>query len=338
MNLDSQEFRAFEVTEDMSGAAPVYKGGMVRRLVRDLPAGDILVKVAWSSLNYKDALSAHGNKGVTRSFPHTPGIDAAGCVAQSATSAFKPGDPVIVTGHELGMSVPGGFAQYIRVPAHWVVPLPQTLSLKDSMVYGTAGLTAALCVEKLLSNGVRPEQGEVLVTGATGGVGAVATALLSLLGFSVAACTGKPDMTDFLRGLGAHSIVPRAELAEPSPRALLKERWAGAVDVAGGDLLWNIVRSLRYGGSVASCGLVGAPAFGATVFPFILRNVNLLGVDSASTTLETRVRLWEKLAGEWRIPQLKSLSKDITFSELSNELKVIYEGGATGRRVLDVGK
>lgn len=336
MDQDNTEFRAFEVSENTVGGCPVYVGRMVQRRVRDLPPGDVLVKVVWSSLNYKDALSAHGNKGVTRSFPHTPGIDAAGSVAYSTSPAFNVGDQVVVTGHELGMSIAGGFAQYIRVPAQWVVGLPEGLSLKESMVYGTAGLTAALCVEKLLRNGLTPGQGEVLVTGATGGVGTVAVALLSQLGFTVAACTGKPELADFLLGLGAHSIVPRAELAEPNPRALLKERWAAAVDVAGGELLWNILRSLRYGGSVASCGLVNSPAFGATVFPFILRNVNLLGVDSANTAKEERAEIWRKLASEWRIPQLSTISKTITFNQLSDHLNVMAQGGASGRRVLDV--
>ena len=333
---ETLEFKAFEVSEIAGDDAPAFSGRLVQRSVRELPKGDVLVRVSWSSLNYKDALSANGNRGVTRTYPHTPGIDASGIVACSEDSAFQPGDHVLVTGYDLGMNTSGGFSQYIRIPSHWLVRLPEAMSLRHSMVLGTAGLTAALCVEKLLNNGLRPEQGDVLVTGATGGVGSIAVALLSQLGFCVTACTGKPQQAAYLSLLGARAIVSRAELVDSSTRPLLKERWAAAVDVAGGDLLWNILRSLQYGGSVAACGLAGSPALQASVFPFILRHVNLLGVDSVTTNHEHRCSLWQKLASEWRITQLESISKTINFSQLDYELKVMLEGGAVGRRVLDV--
>jgi len=333
---ETLEFKAFEVSEITGNAAPTFSGRLVQRTVRDLPQGNVLVKVSWSSLNYKDALSASGNRGVTRTYPHVPGIDASGIVASSECSAFQPGDHVLVTGYDLGMNTSGGFSQYIRIPSHWLVRLPEAMSLRHSMVLGTAGLTAALCVEKLLNNGLRPEQGDVLVTGATGGVGSIAVALLSQLGFCVTACTGKPQQAGYLSLLGARAIVSRAELMDSSTRPLLKERWAAAVDVAGGDLLWNILRSLQYGGSVAACGLVGSPVLQASVFPFILRHVNLLGVDSVTTNHEHRCSLWQKLASEWRITQLESISKPIDFSQLDYELKLMLEGSAVGRRVLDV--
>lgn len=335
MYSDSTSFKAFQVAE-ISGDEPSYSGSIVQRHMGELPQGDVLINVAFSSLNFKDALSAHGNKGVTRSYPHTPGIDAAGKVALSSSPLFKEGDSVIVTGFDLGMNTAGGFAEYIRVPAHWVIHLPEGLGLDESMIYGTAGFTAALCVEKLLLNGLTPEKGEVLVTGATGGVGSMAIALLSQLGFDVVACTGKPEMQAFLLELGARTTITRDEMREQNSRPLLKERWAAAVDVVGGEILWNILRSLRYGGSVAACGLAGAPAFGASVFPFILRDVNLLGVDSVNVPIPHRLELWQKLAGAWRISQFKTISKFISFSQLEHELKVITEGRAVGRLVLDL--
>jgi len=336
MARDNTEFLAFEISEDTGKDSLCYSGRVIQRQIRDLPAGEVLVRTDWSSLNYKDALSAAGNKGVTRAYPHVPGIDAAGVVVTSAHPSFKPGDEVVVTGYDLGMNTSGGFSQFIRVPAQWIVPLPPGLTLMESMMYGTAGFTAALCVEKLLKSGIQPGQGDVLVTGATGGVGAIAVALLNHLGFDVLACTGKPAQSDFLTSLGARAILSRSELAEGGSRLLLKERWAAAVDVAGGEMLWNIVRSLRYGGSVAACGLVGSPTFDATVYPFILRNVNLLGVDSVNVGHELRCILWRKLANEWRIPQLEELTKTITFNELDGELKVMLNGGSVGRRILDV--
>ena len=301
-----------------------------------LPEGEVLIEVSYSSLNYKDALSASGNKGVTRNFPHTPGIDAAGTVSESTASEFPVGAEVIVTGYDLGMNTAGGFGQYVRVPAAWVVNKPAGLSLRDAMVLGTAGLTAALCVDKLLNAGLHAEQGEVLVTGATGGVGSIAVALLSRLGFQVVASTGKVDAASWLHDLGATGIIDRAELAESSSRPLLKERWAGAVDVVGGDTLFNVVKSLNYGASVAACGLVQSPAFQATVLPFILRGVNLLGVDSVELPLSVKQGMWEKLAGEWKLDGLESMVNEIGFDELTESLQAVLQGKARGRFLLNL--
>jgi acrylyl-CoA reductase (NADPH) len=327
-------FKALLVSETVVNDKPVYQAEIVERKVSELPAGDLLIRVKYSSLNYKDALSAHGNKGVTRQFPHTPGIDAAGVVVESSDSAFKTGDEVIVIGYDLGMNTSGGFAEYIRVPAGWAVVRPDGLSLRESMVIGTAGFTAALCVEKLLQNQLQPEQGPVLVTGATGGVGIFAVALLAQLGFEVVACTGKASEEARLRQLGAASVINRAELSEASARPLLKEQWAGAVDVAGGELLANIIKSLKYGGSVACCGLVASPQFSATVLPFILRGVNLLGVDSVNLPLQKKQQIWTQLAGAWKLKDLQTRSSETGFDQLNDHLSRLYRGESVGRVVL----
>lgn len=338
MQLDDQEFTAYQVTEQSDGEHPGYHGALVQRKVADLPAGDVLIRVAYSSLNFKDALSASGNRGVTRQYPHTPGIDAAGMVAESDSENFKAGDEVIVTGYDLGMNTAGGFGQFIRVPAAWVVRRPAGLSLKESMIVGTAGFTAALCVEKLLLNGLDTSQGPVLVTGASGGVGSFAVALLAQLGFEVTAMTGSESAHGFLRDLGAAQIIGRDDYSKPSPKPMNKELWAGAVDAVGGDILFNIVKSLKYGGSVACCGLVASPQFQATVFPFILRGVNLLGIDSVNLPLAHKRQLWNKLAGKWKPAGLEKLETLIGFSGLQNALTSILAGASTGRLVLALDK
>ncbi len=301
-----------------------------------LPEGEVLIEVHYSSINYKDALSASGNKGVTRTYPHTPGIDAAGVVVESSAAEIQQGQQVIVTGYDLGMNTPGGFGQLIRVPAAWVVSIPSGLSLRGSMVLGTAGLTAALCVDNLLQAGLKAGQGEVLVTGATGGVGSIAVALLAKLGFKVVASTGKPESEAWLKQLGASSIIDRKELSDDNPRPLLKERWAGAIDVVGGDTLFNVIKTLQYGASVAACGLVQSPAFSGTVLPFILRGVNLLGVDSVELPLSVKQHTWEKLAGDWQLDNLESLITEIGFEELQASLQAVLSGKAQGRYLLNL--
>lgn len=338
MNSDDTSFKSFRVSERQDGEKSTFYAEIAQRRLSDLPADEVLIRVHYSSLNYKDALSASGNKGVTRQYPHTPGIDAAGEVISSAVSQFTPGDKVLVTGHDLGMNTEGGFADYIRVPAAWVLALPAGLTLRQSMVLGTAGFTAALCVHKLLQNGLQPDKGEVLVTGATGGVGMVAVALLARLGYFVTACTGKSDQESYLKSMGASAVIDRAVISEPSARPLLKERWAGAVDVTGGEILWNVVRSLQYGASVACCGLVGSSTLNATVFPFILRGVNLLGVDSVNQPQELRSAIWELLATSWKPARLDSLGTDIGMSELEEGLQTVLKGRAVGRMVLDLSR
>ncbi|MGE3464618.1 MAG: YhdH/YhfP family quinone oxidoreductase [Pseudomonadales bacterium] len=311
-----------------------FHRSVVTRTLENLPAGEVLIDVRYSSLNYKDALSATGNPGVTRNFPHTPGIDAAGVVIESASADFKAGDEVIVIGFDLGMNTPGGFGERIRVPAGWVVPLPAGLSLEASMVLGTAGFTAALSVHKLEAAGMTPDAGPVLVTGATGGVGSVAVMLLAKLGYEVAAVTGKESQHDFLRQIGAATILSREDARAGADRPLGKETWGGAVDTVGGEILFNAVKQLRYGCSLAACGLVDSPSIPATVLPFILRHVDLLGVDSVQLPLPQKAEIWNKLAGPWRLPQLNSLRVELRLEDLSQAIDRILAGQMVGRGLL----
>ncbi|MEZ4708133.1 MAG: YhdH/YhfP family quinone oxidoreductase [Caldilineaceae bacterium] len=307
------------------------------RTIDELPAGDLLVRVHYSSLNYKDALSATGNRGVTRAFPHTPGIDAAGIIEESSSDAFQPGDSVIVTSYDLGMNTPGGFGQYIRVPAAWAVPLPDGLSQRESMIFGTAGFTAALCVNALLKHEVTPESGEILVTGSTGGVGSTAVAILAHLGYQVVAVTGKADAADFLKGLGAAEIMSREEAIDESGRPLLKGRWAGAVDTVGGDMLTTAIRTAQYGGVITCCGLVASPKLETTVLPFILRGVSLVGCDSSNTPMPLRQAIWQKLATEWKVDSLEQIAAERMLEELDPEIDRILAGGQMGRVVVNLG-
>ena len=326
-------FRAFRVdkTEDRR-----FPRSIVERDIADLPDGDLLIDVAWSSLNYKDALSAMGNPGVTRNFPHTPGIDAAGTVVESSSPDFAPGDAVIAIGFDLGMNTPGGFGQKIRIPAGWAVRMPDGLDARSSMILGTAGFTAALCVHKLEAAGMRPDGGPVLVTGATGGVGSVAVKLLAHLGYEVHAVTGKASSHDFLRSLGAVEILSRDDALKGADRPLLKPRWGGAVDTVGGPILFNALKSLRYGASVAACGLVASPAIPATVFPFILRHVNLLGVDSVELPLTQKAEIWNRLAGPWKLDRLDALAVPLALDTLSDAIDRILAGEMVGRGVVDL--
>lgn len=314
-----------------------YVSRLGEREIDDLPAGEVLVKVAWSSLNFKDALSASGNKGVTRQFPHTPGIDAVGVVEQADAGPFSPGDAVICTGYDLGMNTDGGYGDYIRVPAEWLVPLPADLAPRDAMVLGTAGLTAALCVESLLDTGLQPEQGEVLVTGATGGVGSTAVSILSRLGFKVVAVTGKQNAHDWLRELGAADIIGREELLEGKEKPMLKPRWAGVVDCVGGDILVSAIKGLQYGCSAACCGLAASPSLdGLSVFPFILRGVNLLGVDSVELPRDVKQQMWQLLASDWRPDLARLEGAEVTREQLPEWFSRILSGGVRGRVVVKV--
>ncbi|KAF0806350.1 alcohol dehydrogenase [Alcanivorax xiamenensis] len=315
-----------------------YQSRVGERELSDLPEGEVLVKVSWSSLNYKDALSASGNKGVTRHYPHTPGIDAVGVVEEAEQGPFSPGDQVICTGYDLGMNTVGGYGDYIRVPADWLVPLPDGMDPRSAMMLGTAGLTAALCVEALLDTGLQEDQGDVLVTGATGGVGCVAVSILSRLGFRVVAVTGKSDAHDWLKALGAADIISREDALTDANKPMLKPRWAGVVDCVGGDMLVNALKSLQYGASAACCGLVGSPQLNsATVLPFILRGVNLLGVDSVELPREVKQQIWQLLASDWT-PDLAALeAAEITREQLPEWFERILAGGVRGRVVVKIG-
>ncbi len=326
-------YKAFEVREETEKN---FVGTIVEKSALELAEGSVSIEVCYSSVNYKDALSASGSKAVTREYPHVPGIDAAGTVLASTDSNFAVGDEVVVTGYDLGMNTAGGFGQQVTVPGGWVTKLPVGLSLRDSMVLGTAGLTAGLCVNKLLLNGITPEAGKVLVTGATGGVGIIACALLVKLGFEVVASTGKLAETAKLTALGVSEVISREAFSEENPRPMLKESYAAAVDVAGGTTLVNVIKSLSYGGSVAACGLVDSPALSATVLPFILRGVNLLGVDSVELPLDQKQQIWNQFANEWALTDIDSLAETIVLAELPAVLAKVLAGGAIGRYVLDL--
>ncbi len=331
--MPEKSFRAMIVEEKPDG-------GFVRRIATrstaDLPEGDVLIKVHYSSLNYKDALSATGNKGVTRKYPHTPGIDAAGVVAESSSSDLSSGDRVLVTGYDLGMNTSGGFSEYIRVPADWVVPLPENLSFKESMIYGTAGFTAGLCVQKLVQTGLPPQSGDILVTGASGGVGSLAVAILSHLGYDVLAASGKAEAVDYLKVLGAKQILGRAELLEADKRPLLPQRWAGVVDTVGGPILSAAIRSTRRHGVVTCCGNAASANLELTVYPFILRGISLMGADSATSTMSTRREIWKHLAGDWKVPNLEQISSEIRLDDLDEHIDKMLAARQVGRRVVKI--
>jgi acrylyl-CoA reductase (NADPH) len=330
--MTNTAFKALWVTET---PLHTFERNLIDRHLQDLPNGEVLVKVSYSSLNYKDALSATGNKGVTKTYPHTPGIDAAGVVAESQQADFQEGEEVIVTGYDLGMNTDGAWAEYIRVPAAWVVKLPKNLTLKDSMIYGTAGFTAAQSVLQLQHAGLHPDQGEVLVTGATGGVGSIGVALLAKLGYQVVAATGKPPSKEFLQQLGAKEVIDRQVLQDDPKRPLLKSRWAGVLDTVGGEILTHAIKSTQYRGLVACCGLVASPNLSLTVFPFILRGVQLLGIDSAQCPGESRTQIWERLAGEWKLDNLSQLVIDTDLETLNAVyIDKILQGQVQGRVVV----
>jgi len=393
----NMEYKAFVVSEDDSGS---YLGGIKTLNIQDLPAGDVLIKVECSSLNFKDALSFSGNKGVTRKFPHTPGIDAAGEVVSCATDDFKAGQKVLVVGYDLGMNTSGGFGEYISVPAKWVMPMPVAMSAHQSMAWGTAGFTAALCIDKLLMAGAKKEQGPVLVSGASGGVGSIAIMLLVKLGFEVHALTSKtadkeyfkqlgvseivsraidkllmagakkeqgPVLVsgasggvggiaimllvklgfevhaltsktadkEYFKQLGVSEIVSRAEFLKSSAKPMLKPIYGSAIDVAGGDVLATMLKMIKPGGSVACCGLVASIELQTTVLPFILRGINLLGVDSVELPLNVKQDMWLKMASDWSLPALLDQCQLIAKQQLADTLQSMLNGNIKGRYVLD---
>lgn len=310
--------------------------GIAQRSQDELPPGDVLIRVHYSSLNYKDALAAEAHPGVVRKLPHVPGIDAAGVVESDATGGFRAGDQVIVTSYGLGADQWGGWAEYIRVPADWVVPLPAELSLEESMILGTAGFTAAQCVQALLTNGIRPDAGEVVVTGATGGVGCLAVMILARLGFQVVAVTGKPQLQSRLESWGATGIIGRSDVVNDSPRPLLSSKWAGGIDTVGGRTLATILRETKNYGVVAACGLVGGTDLNLTVHPFILRGVILAGISSQSLSADRRQAIWAKLAGEWRPRQLTEVATTIGLEGVEQAVQTILRGEIVGRTVVKV--
>jgi putative YhdH/YhfP family quinone oxidoreductase len=309
---------------------------VTRRPLHELPDGEVDIDVAWSSLNYKDALAATGHTGVAGKLPHVPGIDAAGNVVASKDSAWQPGQPVLVTGYELGAGRWGGWAERIRVPQDWVVPLPSGISMRQAMTLGTAGFTAAQCVRELIRNEVGPQSGPIIVTGSTGGVGCLAVKLLTKLGYQVVAATRKTDSHDWLRTLGAQRVIDSAELSDDLQKPLLSSKWAGAVDTVGGAVLSGLIRSTIPNGCVSACGLVGGNVLSLTVYPFILRGVRLAGVSSSLCPMPARLDIWNKLAGPWRLDELESLATVVNLRQLKVKVHEILEGRIRGRVIVSI--
>jgi putative YhdH/YhfP family quinone oxidoreductase len=328
-----ETFRCYLVAKDAAGNVA---GQITRLRLAELPPGEVLIRVAYSSLNYKDALAATGHPGVSRFFPHIPGVDAAGTVAESGVNEFVEDDPVLVTGFDMGANRWGGFAEYVRVPHDWIVPLPFPLSLRDSMALGTAGLTAAMAVDALRKHDVAPDRGDVAVTGASGGVGSIAVALLAKLGYQVAAVTGKASAHDYLKKLGASQVLDRQAVDDASGRPLLSGRWAGAVDTVGGNILGTLIRATRLGGCVAACGLAGGSSLPVTVFPFILRGVTLSGIEAAWVPASVRSEIWDRLAVQWKLENLGAIAQPVDLEQLPSKFPEILAGRVTGRFVVRI--
>ena len=322
-------YKAFRVEENE---------GKFSTAIKDIPflncsKGELLIKVSYSSLNYKDALSATGNKGVTRNFPHTPGIDAVGEVVSSESPNFNIADKVIVTSYDLGMNTDGGFAEYVKVPADWAVKLPTGLSMREAMIIGTAGLTAGMSVLRLSEN-VKPENGPIIVSGATGGVGSMSIRILKKLGYKIVAITGKKSEIDFLKNLGTDEVILREDFENLDKKPLLKPLYAGAIDTVGGVILENMIKSVHPMGTVTCCGNVASPKLDLTVFPFILRGVSLIGIDSQNYPMTFREKVWNKLANEWKIDSLNEATTEITLEEVQSKIDLMLRGELKGRTII----
>ena len=328
----NKNFKAYVVREDKNG---FFTGQIETKKFDELASNEITINVKYSSLNYKDALSAIGNKGVTKKYPHTPGIDAAGIVVSSNNEKFSINDQVIVTGYDLGMNTPGGFSEYIRVPSDWVIKLPESISLRYAMAIGTAGLTAGLCIDLLeKNNGIKNKQ--AIVTGSTGGVGSVAIQLLSNLGAEITAVTGKNESREFLNNLGVQTIISREELLGKFRQPLSTGIYDIGIDVVGGEILSGLLTCLKRDGVIACCGNVGGANFNTSVFPFILRGNRLLGVDSAERSLNQKESLWKKLSSDWMLDDIDKFTRIISLNDLKLEIRKIYEGKQTGRVIISI--
>ncbi|WP_025763735.1 YhdH/YhfP family quinone oxidoreductase [Dyadobacter tibetensis] len=331
MSEIKKTFRAFRIEETEDS----FRSTIMQVPFDKLRDEELLVRVQYSALNYKDALSATGNRGVTKQYPHTPGIDAVGTVVQSNCETYEVGDVVIVTSFDLGMNTDGGFADYIRVPAQWAIKLPAGLSMKESMIYGTAGLTAAMSVKKITES-IAISAGKIAVSGATGGVGALSVALLHKLGYEVVAISGKKSETDYLQYLGASQVLDRHEIEAFDKKPLLKPIFAGAVDTVGGVILENIIKATKPLGVVTCCGNVASPKLDLTVFPFILRGISLIGIDSQNYPVEPRAGLWQLLASSWKPDTLAQLHQEIRLTELQDKITNMLQGQLKGRIVINL--
>ncbi len=327
------DFEAFVVEQ----VGEEVQAEVQRRAWTDLPPGDVLIRVSHSSLNYKDALAASGHRGIVKAFPHVPGIDAAGTVVESSDPSFQPGDEVIATGREIGVERWGAWSEYLRVPAAWVQPIPEGLTRQEAMTLGTAGFTAAQCVAALVEHGVTPASGEIVVTGATGGVGCLSIGILSKLGYRVVAVSGKQSQTEWLHEIGAERVLSREEFVSTTARPLLTAAWAGGIDAVGGAALTTLLRSTMHRGCVAACGVVGGAELPLTVYPFILRGVTLAGIDSAWCPDERRTEIWRRLGHEWKPPGLSQLAREVALPNVATAVSEMLAGQVTGRTVVVIG-
>lgn len=327
-----EQFKALWTKEQEDGS---FETSLQELSIEVLGPHEVLVQVLYSSLNYKDALSANGHRGITQHFPHIPGIDAAGIILHDASGQFQAGEQVIITGFDLGMNTHGGLGELIRVPASWIVPLPTNLSLKRAMQIGTAGLTAGMAVLALQQNQISPSSGEILVTGASGGVGMCAIKLLHHLGYEVVALSGKAEMKDVLLNIGASRVIDRLEFMAEKPRTLYPMSFAGGIDTVGGDVLVKLIKSLKFAGSVAVCGMAGGVELPLQVYPFILRGARMLGIYSADAPLEKKKEIWRLYANDWNY-ELDSITEVISLTHAPEKLSMMIEGRSHGRYVVQI--
>lgn len=313
-----------------------FTSGLQEIETPSIEENEVLIKAQYSSLNFKDALSSVGNPGVTRVFPHVTGIDVAGTIEESNSALFSKGEEVLVTGYDLGMNTNGGHSEYVKVPASWVVKKPAGITLKELMTYGTAGLTAALSVNELINNNVTPESGEILVTGATGGVGSIAVSILAKMGFDVVAISGKAEKIDFLKSLGAKEVILRADFDVENKKPMVSERFAGVVDTVGGNILAEALKAIKYDGVATCCGLTSSFELPTNVFPFILRGVRLIGIDSVECKIEKKEAAWKKIADEFKIDTLESLTTEINLDEIAQAYEQLLAGKAVGRYLVAI--
>ena len=313
-----------------------FISGIEQIIVPTIGENEVLIKASYSSVNFKDALSSVGNPGVTRNFPHVTGIDVAGIIEESNSSDFVKGDEVLVTGYDMGMNSDGGHQSFVKVPASWVVKKPSDITDKEIMIYGTAGLTAGLSVNELLNNGVTPESGEILVTGATGGVGSIAVSILNKLGFDVVAISGKEDKIPFLKELGAKEVILRKDFDVENKKTMVRERFAGVVDTVGGNILAEALKALKYDGVATCCGLTSSFKLNTNVFPFILRGARLIGIDSVECKIEKKLAVWNKLANEFKIDSLTELTNEISLKDLPEAYQTLIDGKAVGRYLVKI--
>jgi len=324
---------AFVVNKTEDGK---FVSGIEQINVPKIGENEVLIKASYSSLNFKDALSSIGNPGVTRTFPHVTGIDVAGIVEESNSADFAKGDEVLVTGYDMGMNSDGGHQSFVKVPSAWVVKKPSDISDKEIMTYGTAGLTAGLSVNELLNNGITPESGEILVTGATGGVGSIAVSILSKLGFDVVAISGKEEKIPFLKELGVKEVILRKDFDVENKKPMGRERFAGVVDTVGGNILAEALKTIKYDGVATCCGLNSSFELKTNVFPFILRGVRLIGIDSVECKIEKKLAVWNKLANEFKIDTLNDLTNEIKLKDLPEAYKALLDGKAVGRYLVKI--